>query len=75
MHFAFSISFPSPNQSLGFHVYLCCVFSSIYSAVKENAIQAIEQKNGSSVGGRKIGVKLAMHRAPLEQRRSKENQG
>ncbi|RVW93325.1 hypothetical protein CK203_022432 [Vitis vinifera] len=57
-----------------FHVYLSCVFASMYSAVKEDANRAIELKNGSSIGGRKIGVKLAMHRTPLEQRRSKENQ-
>ncbi|OWM80287.1 hypothetical protein CDL15_Pgr019567 [Punica granatum] len=47
-------------------------------AKKEDAFRAIELKNGSSVGGRKIGAKHAMHRAPLEQRRSKvnvENQG
>ena len=75
MHFVFSIPFPLPNQSLGFHVYICCVFASIYSAVKEDSIRAIEQKNGSFVGGRKIGVKLAMHRTPHEQHRSKENQG
>ncbi|KAK3008151.1 hypothetical protein RJ639_015130, partial [Escallonia herrerae] len=43
-------------------------------AATEDANRAIELKNGSSVGGRKIGVKHAMHRAPLEQRRSKGNQ-
>ncbi|XP_071697107.1 uncharacterized protein [Rutidosis leptorrhynchoides] len=42
-------------------------------AVTEDANRAIELKNGSSVGGRTIGVKQAMHRAPLEQRRSKGN--
>lgn len=75
MHFVFSISFPPRNQSYGLYVYLCCVFASIYSAVKEDANRSIELKNGSSIGGRKIGVKLAMHRTPLEQRRYKENQG
>ncbi|XP_022953093.1 RNA-binding protein 28 [Cucurbita moschata] len=44
-------------------------------AVAEDANQAIQQKNGLSIEGRKITVKHAMHRAPLEQRRSKENQG
>ncbi|CAM8929500.1 unnamed protein product [Rhodiola kirilowii] len=39
-------------------------------AVTEDANHAIELKNGASVGGRKIVVKHAMHRAPLEQRRS-----
>lgn len=47
----------------------------MHSAVKEDANRAIELKNGSSIGGRKIGVKHAMHRAPLDQRRSKANQG
>ena len=52
----------------GFFEYDC-------SAVAEDANQAIQQKNGLSIEGRKITVKHAMHRAPLEQRRSKENQG
>lgn len=52
----------------GFFEYDC-------SAVAEDANRAIELKNGMSVEGRKITVKHAMHRAPLEQRRSKENQG
>ncbi|KAE8667398.1 Alpha/beta-Hydrolases superfamily protein [Hibiscus syriacus] len=39
------------------------------SAVAEDANRAIELKNGSSVGDRKIAVKYAIHRAPLEQRR------
>lgn len=46
-----------------------------FSAVTEDATRAIELKNGLSVGGRKIGVKHAMQRATLEQRRSKENKG
>lgn len=43
-------------------------------AVNEDANRAIELKNGSSVGSRRIGVKHAAHRASLEQRRSKGNQ-
>ncbi|XP_042483223.1 RNA-binding protein 28-like isoform X1 [Macadamia integrifolia] len=43
-------------------------------AVTDDADRAIELKNGVSIGGRKIGVKHAMHRLPLEQRRSRANQ-
>ncbi|KAK1439878.1 hypothetical protein QVD17_05702 [Tagetes erecta] len=49
-------------------------FAFVQFAVTEDAKRAIELKNGSSVGGRTIGVKHAMHRAPLEQRRSKGNE-
>ncbi|GMI88149.1 hypothetical protein like AT2G21440 [Hibiscus trionum] len=49
-------------------------FAFVQFAVAEDANRAIELKNGSSVGGRKIGVKHAMHRASLEQRRSKATQ-
>ncbi|KAK9056716.1 hypothetical protein SSX86_024078 [Deinandra increscens subsp. villosa] len=48
-------------------------FAFVQFAVTEDAKRAIELKSGSSVGGRNIGVKHAMHRAPLEQRRSKGN--
>ncbi|KAL8096921.1 uncharacterized protein LOC141683188 [Apium graveolens] len=40
-------------------------------ATTEDVNRAIELKNGSSVGGRKIGVKHATHRPSLQQRRSK----
>ncbi|XWS67858.1 hypothetical protein CRYUN_Cryun04dG0041000 [Craigia yunnanensis] len=49
-------------------------FAFVQFAVTEDANRAIELKNGSSIGGRKIGVKHAMHRASLEQRRSKASQ-
>lgn len=46
-----------------------------FSAVEEDANRAIELKNGSSVGGRKVAVKQAMPRPPREARQSKSNQG
>ncbi|KAH9696355.1 hypothetical protein KPL71_023146 [Citrus sinensis] len=49
-------------------------FGYVQFAVMEDANRAVEMKNGTSVGGRKIGVKHAMHRASLEQRRSKVTQ-
>ncbi|XP_041991241.1 RNA-binding protein 28-like [Salvia splendens] len=50
-------------------------FGYVQFAVVEDANRAVELKNGSTLGGRKIVAKLATHRAPLEQRRAKENQG
>ncbi|XP_073033608.1 uncharacterized protein [Primulina eburnea] len=49
-------------------------FGYVQFAVVEDASRAIELKNNSIVGGRKIVVKQAMHRASLEKRRPKENQ-
>ncbi|KAF1885473.1 hypothetical protein Lal_00029362 [Lupinus albus] len=50
------------------------LIAAIFSAVEEDAIRAIELKNGSSVGGRKIAVKHAMPRPTREERQSKPNQ-
>lgn len=58
-----------------FPLLIPCKFVSTSSAVTEDANRAIELKDGLSVGGRKIGVKHAMQRATLEQRRLKENKG
>lgn len=49
---------------------MCC-----HSASVDDANRSIELKNGTVVGGRKIGVKQAIQRAPREQRRSKGDQG
>ncbi|KAL0898001.1 hypothetical protein Bca101_081962 [Brassica carinata] len=45
------------------------------SALPEDANRAIELKNGSSVGGRRITVKQATHRPSLKERRTKAAQG
>uniref|UniRef100_A0A0D3C101 RRM domain-containing protein n=1 Tax=Brassica oleracea var. oleracea TaxID=109376 RepID=A0A0D3C101_BRAOL len=42
---------------------------------KEHANRAIELKNGSTVGGRRITVKQATHRPSLKERRTKAAQG
>ncbi|XP_019449599.1 PREDICTED: RNA-binding protein 28-like isoform X2 [Lupinus angustifolius] len=49
-------------------------FGYVQFAVEEDANRAIELKNGSSVGGRKIAVKHAMPRPTREERQSKPNQ-
>ncbi|XP_050365353.1 uncharacterized protein LOC126783869 isoform X2 [Argentina anserina] len=49
-------------------------FGFVQFAVTTDADRALE-KNGVSVGGRRIAVKHAMHRAPFEQRRTRKDQG
>jgi RNA recognition motif-containing protein len=43
------------------------------SAVAEDALRAVESKNGVLLQGRKIKVELAKRRAPLDQRRPLTN--
>jgi hypothetical protein len=50
------------------------LISVIFSAVEKDADTAVELKNGSLVGGRKISVKHAMPRPPRE-KKSKPDQG
>ncbi|XP_026393621.1 RNA-binding protein 28-like isoform X2 [Papaver somniferum] len=49
-------------------------FAYVTFADTKDANSAIELKNGALVGNRRIAVRHAMHRASLEQRRSKTNQ-
>ncbi|XP_021721738.1 RNA-binding protein 28-like isoform X2 [Chenopodium quinoa] len=48
-------------------------FGYVQFATAEDADRSIDMKNGSSLGGRRIVVKHASHRASLEQRRAKTN--
>ncbi|KAF8088061.1 hypothetical protein N665_0556s0013 [Sinapis alba] len=50
-------------------------FAFVKFALPEDANRAIELKNGSSVGGRRITVKQATHRPSLKERRTKAAQG
>ncbi|CAN6839857.1 unnamed protein product [Brassica oleracea] len=61
-------------------VWLCFMvtnkgFAFVKFALPEDANRAIELKNGSTVGGRRITVKQATHRPSLKERRSKAAQG
>ncbi|CAH8309150.1 unnamed protein product [Eruca vesicaria subsp. sativa] len=50
-------------------------FAFVKFALPEDANRAIELKNGSTVGGRRITVKQATHRPSLKERRTKAAQG
>ncbi|CAG7906850.1 unnamed protein product [Brassica rapa] len=50
-------------------------FAFVKFALPEDANRAIELKNGSNVGGRRITVKQATHRPSLKERRTKAAQG
>ncbi|CAF2276029.1 unnamed protein product [Brassica napus] len=50
-------------------------FAFVKFALPEDANRAIELKNGSTVGGRRITVKQATHRPSLKDRRTKAAQG
>ncbi|PPS05935.1 hypothetical protein GOBAR_AA14702 [Gossypium barbadense] len=57
--FVSNLPYPNPNTRLPLpSSRTCLTLSPILSAATEDATRAIELKNGSSVGGRKIGVKL-----------------
>ncbi|KAJ4890869.1 RNA-binding (RRM/RBD/RNP motifs) family protein [Raphanus sativus] len=50
-------------------------FAFVKFALPEDANRAIELKNGSTVGGRRVTVKQATHRPSLKERRTKAAQG
>ncbi|KAL6011908.1 hypothetical protein ACLOJK_002374 [Asimina triloba] len=73
---SFLVTNKGSNEHRGFGFVQFCFTAPMvfmFSAVPEDAQRAIELKNGALMGGRKIGVKLAIHRVPLELRQSKAN--